>query len=164
MPRCSSHATTTCLSRNTRSCGASRRPSGSRNCQRSRRWKLKSGCARTASGIGAQAHDVESEPLATLQANLKKLAALDVPIYISEDDIDEWEDSAAGGDSRAVPAVLGIAGGCRHHLLGLRRRSNLEITRRPDSRRCPAARTHLAYGVPASAVDRYAVAARPRPG
>jgi arabinoxylan arabinofuranohydrolase len=48
--------------------------------------------ARLLDAIGAQAHDIETEPLAELQENLSKLAALDVPIYISEYDIDEYDD------------------------------------------------------------------------
>jgi len=48
--------------------------------------------AKLLDAIGAQAHDIESEPLAELQENLKKLAALDVPIYISEYDVDEYDD------------------------------------------------------------------------
>ncbi len=71
--------------------------------------------ARLLDAVGAQAHDLESQPLAELQANLKKLASLDVPIYISEYDIDEWDDekqAAVMAEQFPVfwesPAVAGI--------------------------------------------------------
>lgn len=48
--------------------------------------------ARLLDAIGAQAHDIETEPIDELRDNLKKLASLGVPIYISEYDIDEYDD------------------------------------------------------------------------
>lgn len=71
--------------------------------------------ARLLDAIGAQAHDIESEPLPELRDNLKRLAALGVPIYVSEYDIDEYDDEkqkAVMAEQFPVfwesPAVAGI--------------------------------------------------------
>lgn len=49
--------------------------------------------ARLLDAIGAQAHDLETQDLSDLKANLLKLTKLGVPIYISEYDIDEEDDA-----------------------------------------------------------------------
>ena len=49
--------------------------------------------ARLLDAIGAQGHNLETQELPELKANLEKLSALKVPIYISEYDIDEDDDA-----------------------------------------------------------------------
>jgi endo-1,4-beta-xylanase len=44
-------------------------------------------------GIGCQGHFLEGTPASTISANLKSLAATGLPIYISEYDVDEANDS-----------------------------------------------------------------------
>lgn len=45
-------------------------------------------------GIGCEAHGIEYTPASTLRANLKRLGALGLPIYISEWDLNRRSDSA----------------------------------------------------------------------
>jgi endo-1,4-beta-xylanase len=44
-------------------------------------------------GIGCQGHGLETTPIATITNNLNKLAALGIPIYISEYDVDISDDN-----------------------------------------------------------------------